>query len=188
MIRAGVALFVVCWISQGSVAENLKVRAEAGRVEFVALGRPAMLKIKGESRGPEGQLELNKEVVKGELKFQLEGLNTGIGLRDNHMKNKYLEVGKYPSAILKIENLKVEGLSGASSAKSVKFDGELTMHGVSKPVHGSAEISADPKGYKTHAVFSVAIKEFNIDIPSYAGIRVADTVDVNVDFQAERVK
>src|SRR5580700_8775905 len=68
-------------------------------VEFEAIGRPSMLKIQGDSdQALQGSLQLEAGKITGQCSFTLESLTTGIAMRDDHMKHRYLETQKYPLA------------------------------------------------------------------------------------------
>src|SRR5262249_7061090 len=83
-------------------------------------------------------------VVKGTLTVDLIKLETGISLRDRHLRNNYLEVQKGGDfAVAKFENLKIQKLSGKTT-----FSGTLTLHGQQRDVTGTAELQQDGKGYK----------------------------------------
>ena len=77
-----------------------------GDVKFTAVGKPGFLKIRGESKGqfPKGSIKIEKDSVTGEFDFDLKNLDTGIELRNTHMKDKYLEVAKFPSAKLVLKD------------------------------------------------------------------------------------
>ncbi len=83
--------------------------AKAGEVKFIATGKPGFLKIKGESKGkgPAGKITITDGAATGEFTFELASLDTGIDLRNDHMKNKYLEIGKFPLARLAIDRLTI---------------------------------------------------------------------------------
>ena len=74
----------------------------------MAIGRPAAIKILGKSKGPSGELKIQKSdqdfLVNGEAIIDLDSFETGINMRDQHMKEKYLETGKGKNAKLIIEN------------------------------------------------------------------------------------
>ena len=161
-----------------SAVKELKAAPAAGKVEFEAVGKPSFLKIKGEGEGPQGHVKLDKNVT-GEFTFKLSTLVTGIALRDTHMKDKYLQVGQYPEATLKLQEVTGWDVSKAG-AKSIPFKGTLKIHGVEKPVTGTVDIQTKGNGYEVAANFEAKISDFSIDIPSYAGITVADNVKVTV--------
>ena len=84
-----------------------QMSAESGQVQFKTIGRPSALKIVGKGPAPKGQLNIDQNGnIKGQFDFELATLDTGIGLRDRHMKNKYLEVGKFPKAAITIQEMK----------------------------------------------------------------------------------
>lgn len=72
---------------------------------FVAKGRPALIAIKGTGDGATGSLNEMNGTITGEIQFQLKSLKTGIDLRDSHLKDKYLEVEKFPIATSDEETL-----------------------------------------------------------------------------------
>jgi polyisoprenoid-binding protein YceI len=140
------------------------------------------LKIKGESTGPQGKIDLNGQSVTGLLKLPLEELSTGISMRDEHMKKKYLEVEKFPAAELNVTKMDLPKGADGTTTKDVPFTGELFLHGVKKTITGKADVTVQGGGYKVNSSFTIALSDYKIDIPSYAGIKVANDVTVNVDF------
>lgn len=154
-----------------------------GKTEFEALGRPSMVKIKGHGEGPDTKLTLDGKNLSGELVFKMETLDTGIGMRNEHMKDKYLEVQKYPTSTLKLKDVVLpEGFSVANpELKDFPFKGKLTLHGVEKDVEGKVNVAKD---LKATADFEIKISDFAIAIPSYLGITVADSVKIHVTIDA----
>lgn len=167
------------WTLSAQAAIELKSVANAGKIQFEAVGRPSMVKIKGTATGPEGGFTINKGLLSGEMKFALNSLDTGIDLRNDHMKEKYLEVNKYPHAKLTVKDLPLPSTWSLQNAglKDFPFKGILQLHGVEKEVSGTLNVS---EKLKTEAQFEIKISDFKIDIPSYLGITVADTVKVQV--------
>jgi polyisoprenoid-binding protein YceI len=178
--KLAVLTLVSSVLAQNVSAAVLTSAVEKGKTTFVAVGKPAMLRIKGESKGPEGQLNLEQGKVSGSLSLDLNGLNTGIELRDEHMKKKYLEVEKFAKAELKFNSLTVPELKAGATVKDMPFEGTLNMHGETKPVKGTAQVNVKDGEYEISAVFTLNLSEFKVDIPSYMGIKVADTVNVEV--------
>ncbi len=109
-----------------------------GRVEFEAVGRPSMIKIKGQSEAVESRFTVDKNVLNGEAKIKIDTFKTGIDLRDSHMKEKYLETAKFPETVLKIEGLKLPDTWSSKNPqlKDFPFKGKLNLHGVEKEVTG----------------------------------------------------
>jgi polyisoprenoid-binding protein YceI len=135
-----------------------------------------------------GQLTVDPEkqgAIDGTLSVDLRTLETGIGLRDNHMRENYLEVQKgegYDSAIL--SDIHLDGVDPAQPVGKTSFRGVLQLHGQQREVTGTAEIrSADPS-LRVQASFPVKVSEFGIASPKYLGVGVRDQVTVSVNFSA----
>ena len=81
-----------------------------------------------------------QDPLKGELSVDLQKLQTGIGLRDRHMKDNYLEVKRGDEfAAAKLQDIKVDALEGKTSFR----ERVLMLHGerreVSRHRHHQAE-------------------------------------------------
>lgn len=169
--------------SQAAAAETVyTVDQKASTVDFLATGKPGFLKIRGEGAGLAGTIKLMDDHVTGELTATLTPLKTGIGLRDEHMHEKYLETGKYPTATLTLTTVKIEGSNGPCS-----FEGTLTIKNTGKPVTGSCE--AEGVGTATMKVAAnteIKMADYPIGVPSHLGITVAETVTVAAKVVATR--
>ena len=118
--------------------------------------------------------------VRGALKVELQTLETGIGIRDRHMKNNYLEVEKGPGfATATIEDIRVEKLEG----KTV-FTAMLSLHGQKKKVSGAAELQQKDGKIRVQAQFPVKVSEFEIPAPTYLGVGVKDEIQIKVALMA----
>lgn len=164
--------------------ETRTVTATGGHVEFTAVGWPSALTIHGKGEGIDGQLAVEGASLSGTLSFDLSGLSTGIGLRDRHMKEKYLEVAQHPRATLAVNGLSLAALPAGDRYDPVRvpWEGMLTLHGVTQRVAGEARIGRAGNAVKTVAEFTVDIGAFGVEVPSYMGITVAEKVEVKVTF------
>lgn len=162
---------------------TLTSSATSGKLEFLAIGKPSMIRIKGEGPAPQGTVSIKDKKATGEFKIALQSLTTGIDMRDSHMKEKYLEVQKNPDAILKISDLEVNDLK---AGKDLPFKGTLLLHGVEKPVSGTYTHEGTETSQKVKAAFNVLLTDHTIEIPSYAGIKVADKVEVKIELELKK--
>lgn len=156
-----------------------------GKVLFVALGRPKAIKIEGEGSGADGILTQAGTSIKGTLKFSLGTLTTGISMRDKHMKEKYLEVAKFPEAVLTITDFALTSAGPLKDFKDIPFKGSLKLKGVDKSVEGKATVTQSKTGFDVTAKFPIKLTDFEIKIPTYLGITVAEEVQVSVESKVE---
>lgn len=161
-------------------ADDYVSSSSKGSLTFEAVGKPAMIKIKGESPAPGSILIFNKGLAKIESTLELSQLNTGIDLRDEHMKEKYLETKKYPQAKLVIEKLAVPE---SFEVNDQEFSGILALHGKEAPVKG---IFTMTKERIVEAEFKIKLTDYGIEIPEYMGIKIAETVNVKTKIQFEK--
>lgn len=154
-----------------------------GQVEFTAIGKPKALKIRGNGVKPKGEIFIENGEISGSFILDLSSLDTGISLRNRHLREKYLEVEKFPKAELKLIRLNQleKILSGdKTDLDALPFEGLLSLHGVQKAISGKADIKKENQSLDIEATFDLNIKDFSIQTPGFAGITVADHVEVYV--------
>lgn len=148
----------------------------ASSVEFKAVG-PGGLKINGKSNVVQ-VADDDKNVT---VTVPLGNLDTGIGMRNTHMKEKYLEVGKYPNATLVVPRT----AAGYPNGGSGDTTGTLTLHGVSKPVSFHYDVKKEGGEFAVNGSVHINMSDFKIEQPSFAGATVKPDVDVVISFRAK---
>src|SRR5262245_53386184 len=121
----------------------------------------------------------------GSVAVDLRGIDTGIALRNDHLREKYLEVDKgagYDQAVL--SDVMLQGLNADAPAGKGSFTGFLMLHGVKKTVTGPVEIRQAATGWRVRASFPLNLPDYNIDKPRYLGVGVKDTVQISVTVTA----
>jgi len=159
------AVRVICPITIGGSFEA-KTTALSGSVTAGGSGSPAF----------DGSLTVN-----------LRTLDTGIGLRNEHLRENYLEVGKgagFDTATL--SEIELNGVNPHTPEGKGSFTGVLSLHGVSKPVTGAVDIRQSGTGLRVKASFPVQLSDYSIRPPRYLGVGVKDVVQVEVAFAVSR--
>ena len=170
-------LVLGCLLSFVSEAEAYSASGTPD-VQFTASG-PAGLQIIGKTH----DLSLREDGAQLVVRVPLANLDTGISLRNKHMREKYLEVERYPNAELTVARgaLQVPE-SGAAEGTA---DGSFTLHGVTKPAKFTYKVSrVAPSRLHVSGALHVNFTEHGISVPSYLGITVKPDVDVQVSFDA----
>lgn len=145
------------------VSQNL-FAADTEAIANVSLSPAGSFKAKSEKI--KGEAVLKGDTVTAEkIVVDLKSLTTGIKLRDKHAKEKYLEVEKYPEAIL----TKAKGKGGQGT-------GRLKIKGIEKPVAGKYEID----GNVLKAEFPIKLSDYKITGIRYMGVGVDDEVTINI--------
>jgi hypothetical protein len=154
----------------------------SGTVDFEAIGRPGALRIHGKGIAPHGNLKISGSELTGNFLFDLSSLDTGMNLRNEHMKKKYLEVDKFPEAKLTITKLDLPKDFNIDHCEidKAKFEGNLLLHGVEKPIKGDSKISCKTNQVNFSAGFDIVVEDYGIAIPSFAGVTMAKDVKVSI--------
>jgi len=120
--------------------------------------------------------------VDGTVQVDLDTLQTGIGLRDRHMKEKYLEIRRSDTfTTARLDEIRIE----RAEEGSMPFHGRLTLHGEQHAISGNADLQEQRGGrVRVHARFPISLAAFGIQPPRYLGVGVRDEVQVQVQFTA----
>ncbi len=152
-----------------------------GHVVFRAAG-PAGMTIEGTT--PDLRIADQDDAVV--ITVPLENLTTGIAVRDHHMKEKYLEVAKFPVATLNIARSVLKLPTGGDRVEA-DLASTVTIHGQSRPVVVHYDAKRDAGTLAAHGKFSINMHDFGISVPSYLGVTVKPDIDVSATFRvAER--
>ena len=179
-------------------AKHFTINDSLGRNVFTFQSKAPLEKIVGTTSKITGYIHVNPEdITKGSMaKFDLDlaSIETGIGLRDQHMRDDYLETGKYPKATLKINKITASDKK-LQDKKSIKVnaEGTLSLHGVMKPVKLNGvnltyfKETKDTRGKMPGNLlhidggFVIKLPDYNIKVPRMLVLQLDENIKVNVD-------
>jgi len=154
--------------------------ADQGKVEFIS--KTSIETFTGTSNELKGLLDL--ETKKLDFYIDLNTLRTGINLRDEHMRESYLETKKYPFA-------EFTGiLNGYNQARkdtqSVIAVGTFSLHGVTttRTIQGRIFVSSDH--IYVEANWEVMLTDHKITIPKVLFLKLADRQEVRIQTRLNR--
>lgn len=152
-------------------------RSGDASVSFSATG-PAGLHIVGST----SELDVDEGGANVTVSVPLRNLSTGIALRDRHMREKYLQVDRFPNAELTVARaaLKVP----AAGETSGDATGTMKIHGQTKKVSFRYAATRDGNTIKVGGSVHVDMRDYGIEVPRFMGVTVRPDVDVTVRFTA----
>ena len=141
--------------------------------------RVTLIPVPGTLKALEAKLNFdpkNLAGISGTVTVDLNKLETGIGLRDQHAKDA-LGVEQFPKAMFKIKSLKgLRTLEANKEYKAIAI-GDFTLKGVSKPLEAPIVLQFDGSNLNVSTAFDVTLADHKIEVPG------ADPkVDVKVQF------
>ncbi len=131
----------------------------------------------------EGDDITNKSALYFEV--DLNSLDTGIGLRNRHMRENYLETGLYPRTSFKGQIKQSE--LGTGDTLKVNAEGTIFIHGIEKPISVDARLVPKGKGYQIMSRFFVKLSDFKVDIPSIMFYKIDENMDLRLNFYVKQV-
>ncbi|EMS33575.1 hypothetical protein C943_04454 [Mariniradius saccharolyticus AK6] len=126
----------------------------------------------GKSSKLNGLIDLEKNLL--DFYVDLNTLKTGIGLRDSHMRDNYLETKKYPFAEFtgKLESIPTMVVG---ESRPVVAKGVFKIHGVQKEISVKGTIKMlSANELLLDASFPILLGDFKIEIPSVVFYELAE--------------
>lgn len=103
-------------------------------------------------------------------------------LMQKHFNENYLESDKFPKASFKGKIINPEKIELNSNwTKEIDYEGDLTIHGVTKKIKNQAQITMKNNTLTINSVFYVNLKDYEIKIPSTVINNVAEKVQVEIN-------
>jgi polyisoprenoid-binding protein YceI len=153
---------------------------EPALAAFHGIG-PAGFKIDGTTT----DLDVKQDDKNLSIVIGLKELTTGISLRDNHMREKYLQVDKFPETRLDVPVASLKFPAAGGSA-NVDLKGNLTLHGVTKELPFHVNATCDAKNVcKVKGTIALNMNDFGIVIPTYLGVTMKPDVTIETSFEAQ---
>jgi polyisoprenoid-binding protein YceI len=127
-----------------------------------------------------GPLDLRVEV-------DLASLDTGIGKRNEHMRERHLQTGIYPLAVFTGRAVTKAATAALAPGQpvAVTVEGTLDLHGVARPLTVEATVTLGPDGaLRVDTAFPVKLSDHAIDRPQFLVMKLADEQQVRVQLVA----
>lgn len=136
------------------------------------------------------QVNCALDIITGDFVFKvlMQSFQFEKALMQEHFNENYIESAIFPNATFVG---KVAGIEALDASKNAKYDavvnGNLTMHGVTKPVSEKGIIEVVDGKIKANAIFRIAIADYDIKVPSAVMGKIAETVDITVNATLEKL-
>jgi polyisoprenoid-binding protein YceI len=135
-----------------------------------------------------------KGTAKGRFEVTLDSLKTGINMRDQHMREKFLETAKFPKALFELTKVDSASQNTLADQKDIQLvlEGNFTVHGITRAIKVPATITYLKESDETkqrlpgdllHIVtsFNVNLGDYAIDRPQILFLKLGETQKVDLD-------
>ncbi len=182
--------------------------ALAAPTRFLSISRDGKNVIKFVSKAPietiegvasrtDGYIEVDladAASASGQFEVDLTTVKTGIDMRDQHMRERFVHTDSFPKATFKLTKITKSGQKTLADGQPIDIEaqGEMTIHGVTKPVSVSGTVTYMKESEETQArlpgdllhvdvSFPILLSDFNIERPKMLFMKLSDKVGIAVD-------
>lgn len=120
------------------------------------------------------------------FEVDLASIDTGIGLRNRHMRENYLETDKYPFASYGGQITQV--VDNEDGTFMVTTSGTFKLHGVEREIQLDGLVSKIADGYKAESRFEVKLADYNIERPQFMFLKIGEVIQLEVTFFTKEFK
>ncbi|MEQ9298124.1 MAG: YceI family protein [Cyclobacteriaceae bacterium] len=171
-------LIIVVAISKIAVAQNALIDKE-GVAHFFS--EAPLEDIEAINKKALGAIDLEKGTVA--VSMVMKDFHFDKSLMEEHFNENYIESEKYPKASFKGKILDFASLDFTHPGEfTAKAEGELEIHGVSKPLTSDVEFRVTEDKIEVSTFFQVALEDHKIKIPKIVIKNIAEVVDVDTKF------
>lgn len=172
---------------------------EAGKVQNVTFHSKAPLEsFDGTTSSVSGIIDvdpMNLDSASGTCRVDMATLDTGIGLRNQHMRENHLNTDKYPEAVFQLISLSGADKLESGNEVSLEAHGKFTLHGVTRdmvipataiwyPDASSTVLKSSGSALHITGEFQVVLPDYEIPRPEFLFLKVAESQRVTLDVWA----
>lgn len=152
------------------------------RVEFHS--KATLESFSGKAKGITAEFDIDPVALnsaEGKVTVDLRTLDTGIDLRNKHMRENHLHTDSFPNAVFELDSVAGTAAS-ADTPAMLTLHGTMTIHGTSKGVSTPATISGlGSDAIRVQAEFPLRITEYGVPRPEFLFLKLAEEVRIIVD-------
>lgn len=186
---AATALFVP---SAHAQSDSASLVIEGGSVSFDAETNLSAIAVHGKSSKLKGRVELQHQdggilLEHIEAWLPVKDLSTGMGLRDDHMREHVFKTpqGQFPDLRFTAENVACKG--DTKKEMTCQIPGQLAIQGRDHAFTIALKIRPGGSTYSATGEGIVKLSDYGIERPSQLGVQVEDAVTLRLNFTGKEV-
>ena len=185
-------------VALGQNTRTFYINDKAGRDIVTFTSKAPLETIVGKTSQVRGYVTVDPADIsgsaRGKIEVDLASLQTGIGMRDRHMREQYLETDKYPKTIFEITRVIEAGENVLEDQKPVEMilEGNFTVHGVTKVIEVpvTAELIKESEDTKARhpgdilhiqTTFDVLLSDHQINRPQFVFLKLDEKQKIDLD-------
>ena len=145
----------------------------------------------GKTNQVSGLIECDPENLENPVSIRIEvdlaSLDTGIKLRNKHMRKNHLETKKYPKAVFTADRISERSSLSLVAGEPVTFHvtGNFELHGITREVTATVEATLNLEGdLEIVSRFDVLLSDYKIKRPRFLLLKLDETQKVTIKVTA----
>jgi polyisoprenoid-binding protein YceI len=159
--------------------------------QVVFISKAATETFEGKTDRIYGTIALDPAGVGDSLTVRVEvdmaSLDTGIGKRNQHMRENHLQTAKYPTAVFEGAAVRAPRNATLAVERHTSFDleGSFTLHGVTRRLRVTVHVTLrDERTLDFTTSFKVPLADYGISRPKFLFLKLGEVQDVRVNGRA----
>lgn len=144
------------------------------KVTFQAEGTPGFLTFEGVTKS----ITLTDDGENLVFTVPMDTVETGISLRDDHMRRNYVQTDQFPNAVLTIAKSGVTWPETGNQEGTTS--GTFEAHGVPLDITVTYSVKRTKTGYRVKASFPFNTSSHGMEIPTYLGVTIKPDMTAEV--------
>jgi polyisoprenoid-binding protein YceI len=142
--------------------------------------------VTGRSKSVTGALKVDGGTLSGaSFAIDVADIKTPEATRDVYFRKNAMETDKFAKAGFKLSSPVKVGALADGGTHNVKLKGDLTLHGVKRPVAFTAKTQASPGKAKIVGSIPITFKDFGVEAPSLGFVKVEKKGSVEFSLDAK---
>lgn len=195
MNNAGFAIAIALILALAAPAVADRYEITGGPPNLVRFESKAPIEsFDGKTRQAKGSIEFDPtrlaDSIKVYVEVDLTTLDTGIGLRNQHMRDNHLETDTYPHATFRGGRILEASATALALGTPVRVlvDGEFEIHGIALPMQIPLDVTAiqhdGRPAVRIQGTFPVRLADHKIARPSFLVMKLDEVQRVTIDLLA----
>jgi polyisoprenoid-binding protein YceI len=189
-----IIIAAVCLTAVGAYGATFSINSSGGQDTVYFRSEARLEFIEGKTNNLDGSFQFDPSnlsaAIQGTLRVDLRTLKTGIDMRDEHMRERHLQTDQFPFAYFQLTGVKglPQEFKGDTTYQAVA-EGFFYIHGIKRKIEALLEITRRGENESSDALavrakFPMNLDAFKIPRPKALFLKLAETVDVEVYYQA----
>jgi|GWRWMinimDraft_6_1066014.scaffolds.fasta_scaffold62406_1 hypothetical protein len=171
-------LFLLLGYSITGMSQN-KLFTKTGTITFSS--KTSIEKIEAINRKALAVLDFTNNKI--EFSVLIKGFEFEKALMQEHFNENYLESDRFPKAVFKgqFDEKKIPISFADNTSQNLQVSGNLTMHGITRPITVAAVISVKKQVISATTNFKILLSDYNIKVPSVVANNISKEIQVNIN-------